>query len=450
VVSSFLCQDLRYLSARISQEAKKRLQIMKPKRREHMGTKDFFKQELKELVDPSHRLCLVADVLNWDKLVEDFDRYFPSNTGRPATSSRLIAGLLYLKALYNLSDDQLIHTWVENPYWQYLCGEQYFQHRFPIDRSVLSHWRKRVGKEGIEKLLTGTLSLALHLGYLKSRELKCVNVDTTVQEKFIHYPTDSQLYFKARDQLVKLARRHYIPLRQSYRFKAKHALSKAARYGHAKQYRRMRGSIKELKNYLGRVTRDIERYVIRHNFSDPELELLLSHANRLLRQHRKDKNKLYSLHAPEVECIAKGKVHKPYEFGVKVGIVSTSRQGWILASEAFHGNPYDGHTLSASLDAMLSTTGTLPDQCFVDRGYRGHGEDRVEVFHSGQKRGVTTSLRRRIKRRSAIEPIIGHMKQSHGLDCCKLKGKLGDQINALLAAIGYNLSLILNRLAAPT
>jgi IS5 family transposase len=362
----------------------------------------------------------------------------------------LIAGLLYLKALYNLSDDQLIHTWVENPYWQYLCGEQYFQHKFPIDRSVLSHWRKRVGKEGIEKLLTGTLSLAKDLGYLNKRDLKRVNVDTTVQEKFVRYPTDSQLYFTAREQLVSLAHRHSIPLRQSYRFKAKYALSKAGRYAHARQYKRMRRSIKELKNYLGRVTRDIERYVEQHSLSVRELEVLLSYANRLLSQQRKAKNKLYSLHAPEVSCIAKGKAHKPYEFGVKVGVVSTSNRGWILASEAFHGNPYDGHTLKASLDSMLHNTGTLPQQCFVDRGYRGHGEERVEVFHSGQKRGVTKSQKKWIKRRSAIEPVIGHMKQSHGLDCCRLKGKVGDQINALMAAIGYNLSQILNRIPVTT
>lgn len=423
---------------------------MKPKRPQFDPTTDFFKQELRDIVDSRHRLCLVADVMDWDRIVGEFDRHFPSDTGRPATSSRLIAGLLYLKALYNLSDDQLIHNWVENPYWQYLCGEQYFQHEFPIDRSVLSHWRKRVGKDGIEKLLTGTLSLAMRLGYLNKRELMRVNVDSTVQEKFIRYPIDSQLYFDAREQLVNLAHQYFIPLRQSYRFKAKYALAKTSRYAHAKQYKRMRRTIKELKNYLGRVTRDIERYLQSHELSDIRLRVALSKANQLLIQKRKDKNKLYSLHAPEVDCIGKGKVRKPYEFGVKVGIVATSKQGWVLASEAYHGNPYDGHTLTANLDAAIANTGIVPKQSFVDKGYRGHTETRAEVFHSGQKRGVTTSIKRWIKRRSAIEPIIGHMKQSHGLDCCRLKGKLGDQINALLAAIGYNLSLVLNRLSLAT
>ena len=423
---------------------------MKSKGREFDRTKDFFKQELRDIVDSSHRLCLIADVMDWGRIVGEFDQHFPSDTGRPATSSRLIAGLLYLKGLYNLSDDQLIHTWVENPYWQYLCGEQYFQHKFPIDRSVLSRWRKRVGKDGIEKLLTGTLSLAMHLGYLNKRELLRVNVDTTVQEKFIRYPTDSQLYFDARARLVTLAARHFIPLRQSYRFKAKYALAKTCRYAHARQYKRMGHTIKELKNYLGRVTRDIERYLERYELTDIDLTRALSMANQLLLQKRKDKNKLYSLHAPEVDCISKGKIHRPYEFGVKVGIVSTSKQGWVLASEAFHGNPYDGHTLSASLDAAIAHTGVVPKQSFVDKGYRGHMEGRAEVFHSGQKRGVTTSIKRWIKRRSAIEPIIGHMKQSHGLKCCRLKGKLGDQVNALLAAVGYNLSLILNRIKPTT
>ena len=419
---------------------------MKAKKQIFDRNGDFFKQELKDIVDPSHRLCLVADLLNWKEFEESFDKHFPSKTGRPATPSRLIAGLLYLKALYNISDDQLIHTWVENPYWQYLCGGQYFVHKFPVDRSVLSHWRKRIGKKGIEKLLTGVLSVAHDQGFLTKRELSRVNVDTTVQEKFIHFPTDSKLYFDARDQLVYLAKCYFIPLRQSYRYKAKWALHQASRYAHAKQYKRMRRSVKELKNYLGRVTRDIERYCQRGSISIEKLAAPLALANRLLIQKRNGKKKLYSLHAPEVDCISKGKVHKRYEFGVKVGLVTTSKQGWVLAAEAYHGNPYDGHTLSSNLTAAISNTNTIPEHAFVDRGYRGHDEDRLTVYLSGQKRGVTPGIKKWLKRRSAIEPIIGHMKQSHGLGCCRLKGKVGDQINALSAAIGYNLSLLLNRL----
>lgn len=419
---------------------------MKPKSQEFEAGKDFFKQELKDIVDHSHRLCVIADLFNWDDFIKCFDQYFPSDTGRPATPGRLIAGLLYLKALYNISDEQLVHTWVENPYWQYLCGEQYFQHTFPIDRSVLSHWRKRLGKDGIEKLLLGTLSLATSLGYLNKQELQRVNVDTTVQEKFIRYPTDSKLYFDARAHLVSLSSHHFIPLRQNYNYKAKAALGKVSRYAHAKQYKRMRACVKELKNYLGRVTRDIERYLAVHSLIEVRLNEALAKANQLLTQKTKDKHKLYSLHAPEVECISKGKAHKRYEFGVKVGIVTTAKQGFVLASEAYHGNPYDGHTLSANLSSAFKNTGVMPQQVCVDKGYRGHGVTQTTVLHPGQRRGITATLKRWIKRRNAIEPVIGHMKQSHGLDCCRLKGKVGDQINALLAAIGYNLSLIFNRL----
>lgn len=423
---------------------------MKPKKQEFELTGDFFKQELCDIVDRSHRLCLIADGLNWDEIINGLNSHFPSKTGRPATAVRLIAGLLYLKALYNISDEQLIHTWVENPYWQYLCGGQYFEHKFPIDRSVLSYWRKRVGKHGIEKLLIGTLRLATKLGYLNKCELRRVNADTTVQEKFIRYPTDSKLYYDARVQLVQMSIQYFIPLRQSYRFKAKEALYKSSGYAHAKQYRRMRAQIKQLKNYLGRVIRDIDRYCESNPIDDKVFKEKLFLAKKLYMQQVKDKNKLYSLHAPEVDCISKGKAHKRYEFGVKVGIVSTSKSGWILASEAYHGNPYDGHTLTDNLTSAIQNVGQTPDQAFVDLGYRGHGEDRVEVYHSRQKRGVTTAIKRWMKRRSAIEPVIGHMKQSHGLNCCRFKGKVGDKINALLAAIGYNLSLILNRLIPST
>ena len=268
---------------------------MKPKSQVFDQNGDLFKRELKDMVDPLHRLCVVADGFNWDNLIKGLDEYFPSHTGRPATASRLIAGLFYLKALYNISDDQLVHTWVENPYWQYLCGEQFFQHKFPVDRSVLSHWRKRIGKKGMEKLLLGTLCLASDFGFLSKRELFKVNVDTTVQEKAIRYPTDSKLYYEARCHLVVQAKLHGIPLRQSYRFKAKQALYQSNRYAHAKQFRRMRACVKQLKNYLGRVVRDIERYLHVHTDTKAQrLRDMLLLSNRLLMQTRTSKKKLYS------------------------------------------------------------------------------------------------------------------------------------------------------------
>lgn len=420
---------------------------MKPKLQSRDKNRDLFREELIDILDMSHNLCVTADLLDWSLFRESFDKEFPSKTGRPATPSRLIAGLLYLKALYNLSDKQLVRTWVENPYWQYFCGEQYFQHKFPLNSSVLSKWRKRIGAEGMERLLLGMLDVAKREGLLDKRELLRVNIDTTVQEKYVRHPLDSQLYYRSRCQLVDLAAKYFIPLRQSYRFKAKEALFRAQGYGHAKQYRRMHKQVKVLKNYLGRVCRDIERYCTQTQFVAEDLMQALCHANRLLSQQKRDKNKLYSLHAPEVECISKGKARKRYEFGVKVSFVTTSKQGWVLAAKALHGNPHDGHTLSESIDAAIKNTGVMPEYGFVDRGYRGHSETRLQVFMSGQRRGVTKSIKRWLKRRSAIEPVIGHMKQSHGLATNRLKGKVGDQINALSAAIGYNFALLLNKLS---
>jgi len=425
---------------------RKACNIMKPKSQEFDPNGDFFKQELKEIIDPSHRLCLLADLLNWEAFEQGFSVYFSDEKGRAATPSRLIAGLFYLKSLYALSDDQLIHTWVENPYWQYLCGEQYFQHDFPIDRSTLSLWRKRIGPKGIEKLLTVVLEAASSQGYLSARELSRVIADTTVQEKAIRFPTDSWLYYHCREELLALCGFHFIPVRQSYVRLAKQALHQAGRYGHAKQYRRMKKEIKTLKNYLGRVTRDIERYCFEKELEYPALAEKLGQANRLLTQQKADKGKLYSLHAPEVECIAKGKAHKRYEFGVKVGLVTTAKAGWILCAKALHGNPYDGHTLSETLTQAIANTGITPEYAYADKGYRGHQEDRMQVFISGQKRGATAGIKRWMKRRSSIEPIIGHMKQSHGLGRNYLKGKAGDQINAICAAVGYNLTLLLKRL----
>lgn len=420
---------------------------MSIKKREFDRNSDLFRQELKDLVDPGNRLVILSDFVDWNHVEEAMQRYYPAEVGNPATPSRLMAGLLYLKALYNASDEALVRTWVENPYWQYFCGEQYFRHDLPINPSSLSKWRKRLGKDGHNILLGEILGLAMRVGFITRRELLKVNVDTTVQEKNIRYPTDSQLYHKCRVDLVNLAYANFIPLRQSYRRLGQGALSQANRYGHAKQYRRMRSQIKKLKNYLGRVTREIERYCEINEVKDLRLQQRLSQANQLLIQTRDSKDKLYSLHSPEVECIGKGKVRKAYEFGVKVGFVSTSKSGWLLSAQALHGNPYDGHTLTNSLDQAIENVGVIPEYTFVDKGYRGHEERRTKVFISGQRRSVTPGIKRWLKRRSAIEPIIGHMKQSHGLDCNRLKGKVGDHINAISAAIGYNLTLVLHRIS---
>ena len=275
---------------------------------------------------------------------------------------------------------------------------------------------------------------------VRTTSFERISVDTTVQSKAVAFPTDSSLYNRSRERFVKLAEEYSVPLRQSYSRLGPHALLNVGRYLHARQGKRARREIKKVKGFLGRVYRDILRKVEERReikaFFLPELAL----ASRLLSQEKKDKNKLYSLHAPEVECIAKGKAHKKYEFGVKVSIATTNRDNFVVGMFAEHGNPYDGHTLSKALDQVKQITGKTVERCFVDRGYRGHGITDTEVLISGRRRGLTPQMKKELKRRSAIEPVIGHMKADGKLGRNYLGGTLGDKINALLCGAGTSAS----------
>jgi IS5 family transposase len=385
----------------------------------------------------------LADRIDWDALDEQFASLY-ADGGRPATATRMLIGLTLLQSLYGLSEDDVVNRWPENPYWQYLCGETFFQHQRPIVRSGLSKWRKRIKDKGMEALLQQTLAVGLASGAVKDTSLKRVSVDTTVQPKAVAHPTDAKLLNRSRERLVRLAKKQGIVLRQSYQRKGPQAVLKAGRYAHARQMKRMTKEVKRLKTYLGRVIRDIER---KTETMPKSLKTELAMANRLLAQQRHDTNKLYSLHEPHVACISKGKAHKKYEFGNKVSLCVTNREGFILGAQGLEGNPYDGHTLKGTLDQVADLTGTRPERCYVDRGYRGHGVSKTKVFLSGQKRNVTPTIKKELKRRSAIEAVIGHQKTEGRLGWNRLRGVLGDKINALMAAIGYNLRLILKALS---
>ncbi|OEJ63743.1 IS5-like element ISVbsp2 family transposase, partial [Magnetovibrio blakemorei] len=383
----------------------------------------------------------------WSSFDEAFGKHYKP-LGRPAKSTRLMVGLHYLKHMHDLSDEEAVERWVENPYWQYFCGFEFFQHHLPIDPSTMTRWRKRVGPEGMEKVLAATVGVAVETGAVKESSFQRITVDTTVQPKNIAHPTDSRLYLKALQTLVRQAKRHGILLRRSHTRVAKRAALMAGRYAHAKQFRRMRREIKKLKTFLGRVYRDIVRKVAGNAALEARFARLLGLVERLLTQKTKDKNKLYALHAPEVACIAKGKARTPYEFGAKVGIATTNREGLVLAAKNFEGNPYDGHTLSDTVAQAAQMTGVDPERIYADRGYRGHNyEGEASVMLSGHKRGLSPQMKRELKRRSAIEATIGHMKTDGRLDRNFLKGQTGDAINALLVAAGHNMRLILNALA---
>ena len=354
-----------------------------------------------------------------------------------------------LKYAYSLSDEAVVERWLENPYWQYFCGEEVFRHEFPADPSSLTRWRKRLEEAGAEELLAAQVQAAKELGLLRTASTERLAVDTTVQEKAVRYPTDAQLLNRCREQLVGLAEAEGIPLRQSYTRVGRAHLIKVQRYGHAKQYRRMRREIRRLHTLLGRVKRDIERKGEAAIARNTLLAHKLEQAERLLAQtkERKAKGKLYSLHAPEVECLSKGKAHKRYEFGVKVSIAATLREAFVVGARSFPGNPYDGHTLAEAVEQAATIAERPVREVFVDRGYRGVELEDTGIFRPGQRRPkLSRRQRARLRRRSLIEAVIGHMKTDNRLGRNYLLGADGDAINAVLAAVGYNLRRLLGYL----
>lgn len=414
---------------------------MKPK-----STNYFFENpetpRLSKILNPRHELYFLAEMIEWEEFEEAFGALYSEGNSRPPKPIRLMVGLLMLQHMYGFSDEGVVKRWVENPYWQFFCGFDVLQWQFPIDPSSLSRFRNRIGEEGMEKILSETIKMALHHKVIAPKDLKDVIVDTTVMEKNVTHPTDAKLYFKLREKFIKKAKKLRISLRQSYTFVAKQALMDVSRYAHARQMKRAKKKIKILRNYLRRVYTDIRRKTAEDEILKKEFSHLFQLADRLLYQNKESKNKLYSLHAPEVECIAKGKAHKKYEFGCKVSLVITHKQGLALSCGAFHGNPYDGHTLKDSLAHAEKLSSSKIERAFLDKGYKGHKITDKRIYISGQKRGMTASLKKLLKRRSAIEPHIGHLKQEGKMGRNFLKGVIGDKINALLCGVGHNLRLI--------
>ncbi len=359
---------------------------------------------------------------------------------------------MYLQHAYGLSDEAVLASWVENPYFQHFTGETVFQHRPPIHPSWLSRWRGRIGEEGVEWLLTKNIEAGRASGAVTPRSLSEIAVDTTVMEKAIAHPTDSRLYEKARRSLVTLAERAGIRLRQNYNRKAPRLAAQAGRHAHARQFRRMRKALRTLKGYTGRVLHDIGRKLgaIPEGGLRRQMEQRIALVTRLLRQTPKSAGKLYALHEPEVEvdCIAKGKARVRYEFGTKVSIATTLAGGFVVGMRSMPGNPYDGHTLPDALQQVETLTGQLPTLAVVDRGYRGHGAHGTTVLVSGTRHGLTPRLRKLLQRRSAIEPEIGHMKSDGRLARCALKGTIGDALYAVLCGCGHNIRKILAYLRA--
>jgi len=415
----------------------------------HAETLDMFKPHLEDVINLDHPLAKLANQIDWSFFEQAFLHHYSEDQGRPSKTIRLMVGMHYLKHIYDESDESVVARLFENPYWQYFCGFEHFQHTLPVHFTMLTKFRKRIGPEGFEKMLEAIIKTAIKTGALKAKDVQRVVVDTTVQEKAVTFPTDAKLYYKMREVLVADAKERGITLRQSYIRLARKTLVLYGRYAHARQYKRARQQTRKLKTFLGRVKRDIER---KAPVIDQELKDHRYLCERLLCQQKNSKNKIYSIHALEVECISKGKAHKRYEFGVKVGITSTHHGNWIVGVQSFPGNPYDGHTLNASLEQTERLTGRKIKDAFVDLGYRGHdhkGKTIVHIVDGRKLKKLTRYVRGLYKRRSAIEPIIGHVKNDNGMSKNWLKGEDGDMINAILSCCGYNMRKLLRFLFGP-
>lgn len=397
----------------------------------------FLMPTLGAQLDPRQPLKQLAEKLPWAEFEQAFGRYYSAD-GRPAKPVRLMVGLLLLKQMFNQGDETVVAAWVQNPYWQYFCGMQEFQWQVPCDPSDLVYFRQRIGEAGVQRILQA--SAQLHGPAAQEAE---VVVDTTVQEKNITHPTDTKLTHKIIRRCWQLADRNGVKLRRRYR-KAVRAGVMAQRWRRdLKKRKAAHRALRKMKVIAGRLIRELERKLPAVVREEQRENFALY--RRVLRQQLSDRNKIYSLHEPQVYCLSKGKEHKKYEFGSKASVVMTKSAGVIVGAVAHAENLYDGDALRPALQQTKTITGQQPVKAIVDRGYRGRKEvDGTEVLlpgkpKPGQSKSVSARLRARFRRRAAIEPVISHLKHQYRLARCFLKGFAGDQVNLLLAAVAWNL-----------
>lgn len=398
----------------------------------------FFNFE--DTLNQTHPLYILANKIDWLLFEEAFLPLYSQNKGRPGKPIRLMVGLLVLKHVRNVSDEGVVEQWSENIYYQYFCGETSFVSGPPCEASELVHFRHRIGERGIELILKESIRINGEDGHDGN-----VNVDTTVQEKNITFPTDAKLHRKIIKKCKRIAEQEQLPVRQTYNRELKQ-LAMAQRFrNHPKNRSKARRADKRIKTIAGRLVRELGRNLAPGSKYQADLDLY----QQILAQTRGSKNKVYSLHEPEVCCISKGKEHKKYEFGNKASFVKTDT-GVIVGAMGFR-NEYDGHTLEPALEQVGRLTGKMPGKAKVDRGYRGKkqiGETQVLIPAPGKKsmgRYQRKKLASAHKKRAAIEPVIGHIKADHRLNPNFYKGVTGDNINIMLAAAGFNFKRMMNK-----
>ncbi len=401
------------------------------------GQTSFISPDLIDQLNPKHRLVILANKICWKDLEESLSCYYAENFGRPAKPIRLMTGLLILKQMENLSDERVVEAWVQNPYMQYFCGEDRFQWQFPCDPSDLTYFRNRIGEKGVEKVLELSIKL-----FGKMALEKEVVIDTTVQEKNITYPTDAKLYGKIIEKCRKIADKEQIALRRSYSRTVKELMLAQRFAAHPKNHKKAKKAQKQLNTIAGRLVRELDRKLSQEALRAYKAQLALF--EKVLKQKKKDKRKIYSLHEPEVYCMSKGKAHKTYEFGAKASITMTKTHGIILGAMSFQENIYDSHTLEPVLDQVEALRGDRPKVGICDRGYRGKAQVGQTQILIPKSPGKTTTAyekqkaRKRFRRRAGIEPVIGHLKSDYRLGRNFLKGVIGDSINLMMAAAAFN------------
>lgn len=403
---------------------------------------NLFHSPLSEMLDMNDPLIALADTINWNLFEESFKKYY-SKEGRPAKPIRLMVGLLLLKQLKNISDEEIVVQWKQNPYFQYFSGMDEFHIIEPCHATDLVYFRKRIGKEGMEVIFS--MSVGLHG---KAAQEKQVIIDTTVQENNITYPTDGKLAIKIINHLHKTAKREGIQLRRTYLKELKGHRISLRFFRHPRKRKKARAAMKRLKTIAKTLIRDMDRQFNQEQHQKYAQDFYLY--MRILLQERKSKNKIYSLHEDHAYAVGKGKDHKQWEYGTKASIVTTKNSGVIIGVCAHDTNEHDSKTLDAALTSAISNRTKPIIEALCDRGYRGRKEVldvQISIPRTVLKRDTKYQKevkREKFRRRAAIEPVIGHLKSDHRMQRNYLKGFIGDEINLLLAASAFNMKKWMN------